>query len=564
MGNDDAERQRASFPAREARSLKGVCPVSDNLGFRIEFTQLDHFMKGWTFDVLVYCGDDPTPVAQDAGRFISRKVRDESIRRIIADVNRQMAAQAKDSGQEQVEGQEQEQAEDQGQKAENTTMTPKQIENFTLEFESAWLEYHERVMAEIGAGPAQAKAASELKDTEEAAAEADVMLRSSDLVQRIRADFEAIGIAGESDLALTLYLVTVSRLLPTALSARVHGFTTSGKSFVIDQVALLLPPKACHQVTRLTPQCLYHVPRGYLKHACVIGGERSRRTDLGAAEDTRALRELQSGRGLRKWFVHNGITQEIDQEGPTVFIESTTLAISEIFREDLNRCLDLQTDESAAQTRRILWQMADKFSGQPRAASLADVIAKHVAAQRMLNPYEVVIPFAHALAAAMDDTKIESRRVLEHIYTLIQAVTILHQYQRPEASEGVLLATPDDYGLARRLLVPSVKRLLGGGLSAEALEFYAQWKVLGQKPFTTSQVCKHPKDRPAVHRWLGELRTARAVEIVKEGSGNRPTTWEFTGRDPRDADLLPSVEEIAQSVETQECNAQGSDTLRLA
>ena len=46
------------------------------------------------------------------------------------------------------------------------------------------------------------------------------------------------------------------------------------------------------------------------------------------------------------------VTRIITQEGPIAFVETTTL--TEIFSEDANRCLLLRTDESDAQTRRVL------------------------------------------------------------------------------------------------------------------------------------------------------------------------------------------------------------------
>ena len=70
-------------------------------------------------------------------------------------------------------------------------------------------------------------------------AEAEQMLAAPDLIDRISADIEAAGVAGEEDLRLTLYLIGVSRLLPRPLAGIVQGQSSSGKSYTIERVAAM-------------------------------------------------------------------------------------------------------------------------------------------------------------------------------------------------------------------------------------------------------------------------------------------------------------------------------------
>jgi hypothetical protein len=70
-----------------------------------------------------------------------------------------------------------------------------------------------------------------LEQTEpEVLEEAARLLEDPALIDRIGADIEAAGVAGEDDLRLTLYLVGTSRLLPRPLAAIVQGQSSSGKS----------------------------------------------------------------------------------------------------------------------------------------------------------------------------------------------------------------------------------------------------------------------------------------------------------------------------------------------
>src|SRR5262249_46475321 len=129
---------------------------------------------------------------------------------------------------------------------------------------------------------------------------AEDLLQAPNLTERICVYLEALGVAGENQLGLTLHLVGVSRLLDDPLSARIHGHTASGKSFVAETVFSLFPPECVLHATQLTPQALFHVPPGSLKHRLIVAGERSRLTDRGAADATRALRELQASGRLTK------------------------------------------------------------------------------------------------------------------------------------------------------------------------------------------------------------------------------------------------------------------------
>src|SRR5262249_39947901 len=156
--------------------------------------------------------------------------------------------------------------------------------------------------------------------TREAAEQA---LAAPGLLGRIVADVQALGVAGERPLHTLLYLVGVSRLLPRPLSARVHGPSSSGKSYLIEQVAGLFPPETVILATQMTPQALFHMPQGGLRNRWVVAGERSRKEDDDAAEATRALREMQaSGRLCKLMPVKVGgeiVTMQIEQQGPIAF-----------------------------------------------------------------------------------------------------------------------------------------------------------------------------------------------------------------------------------------------------
>lgn len=376
------------------------------------------------------------------------------------------------------------------------------------------------------------------------------MLESSELLKRILDDVGALGVAGERELAATLYLVGTSRLLGRPLAAIVQGPSSSGKSYLVEKVASLFPPEAVVLATQMTPQALFHMKPGSLRHRWVVAGERSRKENDDTAEATRALREMLSAGRLVKLMpmkVHGEIqTVTIDQEGPISYVESTTLA--HIFDEDANRCIMLTTDEQKSQTRRIIDRLAAGYGGTSANAAACGIIEQHHALQRMLQGQSVVIPFAERLGELMTPERVEARRAFPQLASMIQASTLLHQLQRKVDSDGRLIAEPDDYQLARHLLVKPLGRLLGGRLSDPAARFLERlrgWSSSGETFTGRDAAREETASRRSVYGWLSELHDAGHVEQVDPARGSRAAVWRLAeGGAEGDCPILPSKEQV--------------------
>jgi hypothetical protein len=382
-------------------------------------------------------------------------------------------------------------------------------------------------------------------------AEAEAFLRDPDLIERIASDIESQGVAGETELAVTLYLVYTSRKLRKPLAARVRGPSSSGKSHIINKAACLMPPEAVIQATQMTPQALFYMPDGSLRHKLIVAGERSRSEEDEAAEATRALREMISAGRLSKLIpMKTGERMEtvlIQQEGPVAFVESTTLG--EVFAEDENRALPLYTDERPEQTRRILSAMADAYAGQPAGDhDPARVREVHHAAQRMLERREVLVPFAAQVGAKLPPERVEVRRAFPALMSMVQASALLHQFQREQTDDGCVIAERGDYLVAANLLTGAMRRLLGGGISEPARRFAERLRGwFGTVTFTIQQAAKkETNSRRSVYVWVGELREAGVVERMTEAAGKTPATYQLTELDPNMATAysLPSAAEV--------------------
>jgi hypothetical protein len=122
------------------------------------------------------------------------------------------------------------------------------------------------------------------------------------------------------------------------------------------------------------------------------------------------------------------VTQEYRVTDP-VMVMMTTTAI-ELDEELMNRCVVLTVDDGREQTRAI-------HEKQREAQTLEGVLARHARgeviklqqnAQRLLRPMTVVNPFAKELRFADHATR--TRRDHMKYLTLINTLTLLHQYQR--------------------------------------------------------------------------------------------------------------------------------------
>jgi hypothetical protein len=238
-------------------------------------------------------------------------------------------------------------------------------------------------------------------------------------------------------------------------------------------------------------------------------------------------------------------TVQLEQDGPIAFVESTTMA--NVFDEDENRCVIMHTDERAEQTRRIVSQLATAYVRAAAPAAMERIKQRHHALQRMLRQIPVSIPYAERLGEFFASERVEARRAFPQLMSMIQAVALLHQRQRQQDADGLLVATADDYQLARYLLLKPMARLLGSGLSDPAGRFYDRLSAWAANDFTASEAKRREAgSKSSVHAWLHELSEAGIVDAVAEARGRSPATWRLTGKTPDDTTslILPPLEKV--------------------
>ncbi|HXB65964.1 MAG TPA: CHC2 zinc finger domain-containing protein [Solirubrobacteraceae bacterium] len=334
-------------------------------------------------------------------------------------------------------------------------------------------EHAERAVRE-----AQAPREPEVQLSEQERERALGLLKDPGLVGRIVADFERVGVVGEQENCLIGYLAAVSRKLDRPLAVIVQSTSAAGKSALQEAVLSMVPEEERVSFSAMTGQSLFYMGESDLQHKVLAVAE-----EEGAERAAYALKLLQSEGELR--IASTGkdgqtgrlVTHTYTVRGPVaIMLTTTTIDVDE---ELLNRCVVLSVDEEREQTRAIHERQRERetLGGLLAEHERQAVVKLHQDAQRLLEPLAVVNPFARALT--FSDARTRTRRDHMKYLTLIRAVALLHQHQRPRrtaatADGGTLTyieATREDILLANQLahavlgrsldeLPPGTRRLL--------------------------------------------------------------------------------------------------------
>lgn len=302
--------------------------------------------------------------------------------------------------------------------------------------------------------------------TNEEREEALSFLKAPGLLGRILQDFERCGVVGEETNKLVGYLACVSRKLEDPLAVIIQSSSAAGKSSLMESILAFTPEEDRVKYSAMTGQSLFYMGEKDLASKVLALVE-----EEGAQRASYALKLLQSEGELT--IASTGkdpatgrlVTQEYKVTGPVViFLTTTAIDIDEEF---LNRCIVLTVDEDREQTRAIhrLQREAQTLSGLLAGKERDETLKLHRNGQRLIEPLLVANPFAPDLTFL--DIHTRTRRDHMKYLTLIRAIALLHQHQRP-VKEAVhrgkavryIEVTLDDIETANRLASDVLGRTL--------------------------------------------------------------------------------------------------------
>ncbi|WP_426161481.1 CHC2 zinc finger domain-containing protein [Pseudoduganella sp. R-34] len=366
------------------------------------------------------------------------------------------------------------------------------------------------------------------------------LLQGPDLMRRIASDMERCGVVGEANNLLAGYLAAVSRKLDTPLAILIQSSSAAGKSSLMDAVLAMVPPEEKVQYSAMTGQSLFYLGETDMQHKILAIAE-----EEGVRQAAYALKLLQSDGELtmastgKDEASGNLVTKQYKVKGP-VMLMMTTTAI-DIDEELMNRCLVLSVNESREQTRLIheRQRMKQTLEGLLASSDKEALIALHQNAQRLLKPVLVVNPYADQLTFLDDKTR--TRRDHMKYLTLIRAIALIHQHQRPiktvehrGRSLAYIEATKADIALANQIahevlgrtldeLPPQTRRLLSQLQAWVVDNAKAQALPVREVRFTRKQA------RDALH-WGDtqlKLHLARLADLEYLAVHRRGTSFDY-------------------------------------
>lgn len=323
------------------------------------------------------------------------------------------------------------------------------------------------------------KATPAAEMTTEEKNEALAVLKSKDLFTRIVLDFDALGFIGEEHTKALAYLATVSRLQPDPLAILVLSRPGAGKTTLQNSACKFVPPESVIQYTRVTGQSLFYRESNALKNKVLaIEEEEGLREALYSVKTLISSQRLSISATRTDAKTGKFSVEDYVVHGPVVVMVSTTNPDA-LDDESKQRFLVLTIDESPEHTKKILQAQRTKNSDRWYRMSCDDgnLMKLHHNMQRLLKPLTVTFP--DNLKISWPFGKLQYRREHQKYYSLIKAITLLHQYQRKtgtlKRADGTKMnyvqATQKDIDLALELgreaftrnvddVAPSGRRLL--------------------------------------------------------------------------------------------------------
>jgi hypothetical protein len=321
----------------------------------------------------------------------------------------------------------------------------------------------------------------------------------------------------------------------------VKGHSASGKSVTVDKVLALFPREAVIKMTGMSERALIYSEEEYVHRTIVI-------------VEADALRERSDDNNLTAYFLRSllsegridyqvterkggkFVTRTITKEGPTNVVFTTTRPRVEYQNE--TRVLSLTTDDSRAQTARILIQLADEPEQTPD-------LAEWLHLQQWLQQHgerRVTIPYALRLAELVPPVAVRLRRDFGAVLTLIRAHALLHQLTRDRDHDDRIVATLDDYATVRDLVADIVSEGVGAAVSettratAEAVADLAPLHPGGVTAAVLGD--KLGLDKSAARRRLYVAGGGDYVKNLEERRG-RPGRWVIAEPLPEQVEILP-------------------------
>lgn len=269
-------------------------------------------------------------------------------------------------------------------------------------------------------------------------------------------------IVGEYDARKTIFLVTNMRNVENLNKATdnliINAISGTGKDYITEAIFEIIHPKEKEELIRISPKVLAYTRNRAINPLATWKGIALRLEDVGNDVLNDDAFKVMSSANPNKInyskIVNKGKIINIEIEGkPSIVL---TIANANPREEQLRRFPICYLSEEIDQTKEIL-----KRQGEYAKKGISiDYNPNLVEALRYLKRIKVKIPYAEKLVNLFCPENVIVRTHFPRFLDYIKSSCSLHQYQRKMDSEGYYIAEPQDYNIARIVLIKTTSNIL--------------------------------------------------------------------------------------------------------
>ena len=380
------------------------------------------------------------------------------------------------------------------------------------------------------------------------------LLDSPTLIESLCDAIARLGFAGDPRPVLIAFICLTSRLLEEPLNIIYISPSAAGKNAAVDASLPFFPEHARYIVRASSPRALVFTDEVF-SHRIVVLTEADSLPEDGSAAS--AIRSLMSDKEMTYDIVEKGadgkmVTRRITKPGPTGLITTSTKPLGE---QASTRNLTVTISDTEKQTRHILHAQADRANGAIPGIDLGPWInVQHWL--ELAGERKILVPFSHALADLVPANAVRMRRDYPQLLTVIKTIAFLHQRQRQRDDTGRIIATLDDYSIARWLLEDIFATTTSGGATPAVRDTVAAVGKLVEGQSSVSQTELADQMRLSKSTISYRVRAAkRGGWLVDKNLVKGAPAQLVLGSHLPDDSTLPEVEDLAVCVDTSESHS---------
>ncbi len=375
-------------------------------------------------------------------------------------------------------------------------------------------------------------------------------LKDPELMKNTMRDIGLTGVVGEETNRMLMYLVFTSRKREQPLHVISLGTSGSGKTYLQEKIAELIPEQDKLEITILSENAFYYFDRKELRNKLVVI------EDMDGAENVLyPLRELQTKRRISKTIPikdnkGNLKTITLQVEGPICLAGTTTR--ERLYEDNANRSLLIYLDSSKEHKERIMDYQRKLSAGSIDTHREHELKELFRDIQTLIGPVKIRNPYAEHLK--LPEHIFKPLRTNSHYLAFIETVTFYHQWQRSvktdrTTGEQYIETTLEDIRWANELL-RDVLLVKSDELPRAVRDFFEglkyHMKVKGKESFYTREIRSKLRMNPmTINRYVRDLE---ARGFIKRAGGNRKAGYEYEVAQWDDYSRLQSGVKILEEI----------------